>query len=46
MKINKKIDKIKSRIEKNQQLMQSKVKELPKEDLKLGKSIVDRMLNS
>jgi phosphate-selective porin len=44
-KLNKRIDKLKLRLEKNQKLMQTKVTELPKEDVKNGKSIVNSIIN-
>jgi uncharacterized coiled-coil DUF342 family protein len=44
-KLNKRIDKLKLRLEKNEKLMQTKVTELPKEDVKAGKSIVNSIIN-
>jgi ribosomal protein S8 len=43
-KLDKKITKIKQKIEKNQALMKSKLKDLPKDQIKIGKSIVDAAL--
>lgn len=40
-KLDKKIEKIKSKIEKNNILMKTQLKNLPKDQLKLGKTIVE-----
>lgn len=43
-KLVKRIDRLKKKIDKNKEHMKLNLKDLPKEDLKLGKAIVDSML--